>query len=362
MAHDVFISYSSKDKPIADAVCATLEAERIRCWIAPRDVMPGVPYGEALIEALNESRVLVLVFSSHSNESPQVMREVERAVSKGIAILPFRIEDVPLCKEMEYYISTPHWLDALTAPMEVCLARLAQTAKRLLEREAHDDDAHLHSAPRAAHTPVAAVAAELPGFDLDAASSASTAPGPNPADQRRTFERIPQPSPGPAVETTSPPFRSTPAETGVRTAMSPSTAFFRRAAATLIDGAILYALWIVGFATTFALAGTHSNGAGSAPAIPSQGVAWLMYMLLSLVYCGGMVTLRGQTLGKMAVGLRVAGPDGGKPVFWRAALRETVGKLISTYVLFMGHLWMLWDQRQQTWHDKMAQTYVEFAR
>ena len=85
-------------------------------------------YGEALIEALNESRVLVLVFSSHSNESPQVMREVERAVSKGISILPFRIEDVPLCKEMEYYISTPHWLDALTAPMEICLGRLAQTA------------------------------------------------------------------------------------------------------------------------------------------------------------------------------------------------------------------------------------------
>jgi len=34
MAHDVFISYSAEDKPIADAVCAALEAEHIRCWIA----------------------------------------------------------------------------------------------------------------------------------------------------------------------------------------------------------------------------------------------------------------------------------------------------------------------------------------
>src|SRR6266849_9260965 len=139
LAHDVFISYSAHDKPIADAVCAALEAERIRCWIAPRDVLPGIPYGEALIEAINESRVLVLVFSSHSNESPQVMREVERAVSKGILILPFRIEDVQLSKEMEYYIITPHWLDALTSPMEEHLARLAQTASMLLAREHHPE-------------------------------------------------------------------------------------------------------------------------------------------------------------------------------------------------------------------------------
>src|SRR5947199_9582406 len=81
-----------------------------------------------------------------------------------------------------------------------------------------------------------------------------------------------------------------------------------------------------------------------------------------LVYCGGMLALRGQTLGKMALGLRVAGPDGGKPVFWRAALRETIGKLISFYVLCLGYLWVLWDQRQQTWHDKIAQTHVEAAR
>jgi len=76
MAHDVFLSYSSKDKPIADAVCGTLEGKRIRCWIAPRDVLPGIPYGEAI----ESSRVMVLVFSSAANNSPQVMREVERVV------------------------------------------------------------------------------------------------------------------------------------------------------------------------------------------------------------------------------------------------------------------------------------------
>ena len=137
MAHDVFISYSTTDKTIADAVCATLEAKGIRCWIAPRDVQPGTPYGEALINALNESRIMVLVFSSDSNNSLHVMREVERAVNKGLPIIPFRIEDVPLSKNMEYFISVPHWLDALTPPLEKHLQQLAETIETLAKKQIH---------------------------------------------------------------------------------------------------------------------------------------------------------------------------------------------------------------------------------
>src|SRR6516164_7629041 len=135
MAHDVFLSYSSKDKPIADAVCGTLEGKRIRCWIAPRDVLPGLPYGEAIVEAIEASRVMVLVFSASANKSPQVMREVERAVSKGIPIIPLRIEQVPPSKSLEYFISAPHWLDALTPPLEKHLQFLAETVHILLVRE-----------------------------------------------------------------------------------------------------------------------------------------------------------------------------------------------------------------------------------
>ncbi|MGD0355565.1 MAG: TIR domain-containing protein [Dehalococcoidia bacterium] len=132
MAHDVFISYSSKDKAVADAVCASLEARKIRCWIAPRDVLPGEEYAEALIESLNQSRLMVLVFSANSNESPQVIREVERAVNKGIPIIPFRIEDVIPSKSMEYFVSSSHWLDAMTPPLEKHLERLGETVQLFL--------------------------------------------------------------------------------------------------------------------------------------------------------------------------------------------------------------------------------------
>ena len=78
VAHDVFVSYSHHDKPEADAVCATLEAKGIRCWIAPRDVVPGEEWGAAIVDAIRSSRVMVLVFSKHANTLP---RSSER--SKG---------------------------------------------------------------------------------------------------------------------------------------------------------------------------------------------------------------------------------------------------------------------------------------
>jgi TIR domain len=77
MARDVFVNYSIHDKTTADAVCATLEANGLRCWIAPRDIVPGMNWGEAIIDAINTSRVMVLVFSSNANTSQQILREDE---------------------------------------------------------------------------------------------------------------------------------------------------------------------------------------------------------------------------------------------------------------------------------------------
>jgi len=135
MAHDVFISYSSKDKQVADALCARLESNRIRCWIAPRDVLPGVEYAKALSNAIVESRILVLILSANSNGSQMVLREVERAVSKEIPILPFRIENVNLSESMGFYVGTQHWLDALTPPLEKHLQKLSETVRLLLPEE-----------------------------------------------------------------------------------------------------------------------------------------------------------------------------------------------------------------------------------
>ena len=136
MDFDVFISYSSKDKPAADAACAVLEAAGIRCWIAPRDVMPGGEYGAAIVDAIERCRVMVLIFSSNANESAQIRREIERAVKKGVTIIPVRIEEVEPTQSMEYFLGAIHWLDALTPPLEKHLQHLAETIKAMLQAKA----------------------------------------------------------------------------------------------------------------------------------------------------------------------------------------------------------------------------------
>ncbi|MCU6500505.1 toll/interleukin-1 receptor domain-containing protein [Rugamonas sp. A1-17] len=134
MSVDVFLSHSHVDKVFADAICHRLEAADIRCWVAPRDIRPGDDWAEAIIDAMDHARMLVLVFSASANNSPQVRREVERAVNKGLMVLPFRIENVPLSKSLEYFISTQHWLDAITGDLEVHLDELCRCVAMLLGR------------------------------------------------------------------------------------------------------------------------------------------------------------------------------------------------------------------------------------
>lgn len=135
MALDVFISFSSEDKSLADAVCNRLETKGIRCWIAPRDITPGTDWSSSVVEAIRDSKFLVLIFSTYSNNSVQVKREVERAVSMGKVIIPFRIEDIAPSSSLEYFISTAHWLDALTPPVERHIDRLVEAVSLLMSQD-----------------------------------------------------------------------------------------------------------------------------------------------------------------------------------------------------------------------------------
>jgi osmotically-inducible protein OsmY len=174
MAHDVFISYSSKDKIAADALCATLEAHGILCWIAPRNISYGSDYGEAIVDGINESRVMVLVFSSHANTSHHIKREVDRAVSKSLTIIPIRIEDVAPTRALEYYISPVHWLDAVAPPLEPHLEALAGKIRVLLSKagvERHDP-----TAPAAVRAPARPAAVDPSPAQTAAIPSAALPP------------------------------------------------------------------------------------------------------------------------------------------------------------------------------------------
>ena len=129
MAREVFISYSQPDHACAMELVARVESEGIDCWIAPRDIAPSADWAAEIIDAISNARVMILIFSSSSNDSPQVRREVERAVHKNVSILPFRIERVAPSKSLEYFLSSQHWMDAFPPPREPHYVRLCTYLK-----------------------------------------------------------------------------------------------------------------------------------------------------------------------------------------------------------------------------------------
>ena len=129
MKRVAFISHSSKDKPTAESVCRFLESKGISCWIAPRDVTPGKNYGVAIVDAIDECGVFVLILSAESNKSGQVVREVERAASGNAVIIPVRVEPVQPSRELEFYVSSSHWLDATQRPFEKHLDSLVDAIR-----------------------------------------------------------------------------------------------------------------------------------------------------------------------------------------------------------------------------------------
>lgn len=153
MSHEVFLSHASEDKPFANALCAGLEAAGVRCWIAPRDVLPGQNYAEALVDALDRCRVFVLVLSARSNDSPHVQREAERAASRSVPIVPVRIQDVPLSKAMQYFVGSSHWTDALDPPLEKHVPRIVDAVRRHLAARPAAPNSAVPAAPPPAYAP-----------------------------------------------------------------------------------------------------------------------------------------------------------------------------------------------------------------
>jgi hypothetical protein len=174
---DAFISYSSRDKIAADTCCAVLEKAGVRCWIAPRDVRPGTEYGASIIDGIDQSRMMVLIFSSSANASSQIRREIERAVSKSIPIIPVRIEEVTPTKSMEYFIGAIHWLDALTPPIEKHFQQLSETVKAILEVDASTRSAAHDETTRKAHAQ-RRDQKSFPTFPDEALRTASVGEGP----------------------------------------------------------------------------------------------------------------------------------------------------------------------------------------
>lgn len=126
-----FISYSSKDKNIADNLCAKLESNGIKVWYAPRDVYG--PYAEAIVKAIDQCTHFIVILSQNSMDSQQVLNEIDVAFQRlpnHIKFKPLRIDESIFTPSFKYYLSRQHWMDAIVPPLE---ERLNEFVKKILE-------------------------------------------------------------------------------------------------------------------------------------------------------------------------------------------------------------------------------------
>jgi hypothetical protein len=146
MRRHVFVSYAGEDRALADEWCRAVEAAGLPCWIAPRNIPPGADWAAQIIDGIDGAWALLLLLTAASNQSPQVRREVERAVHKQVPVLPLRIHDIALSKSLEYFLSAQHWFDAFDAAHETHHAAVVR-ALQALQSDAMPADAHVQHAP-----------------------------------------------------------------------------------------------------------------------------------------------------------------------------------------------------------------------
>ncbi|HET6251513.1 MAG TPA: TIR domain-containing protein [Tepidisphaeraceae bacterium] len=252
MSYDVFISYSSKDKPVAEAITAALESNGLTCWIAPRNIKPAEDFGEAIIAAISACRVMVVVFSANSNTNEQVQRELELAVNREVHITAVRITDAEPSSAMEHFVTAEHWLDAQGGPTKEHLARLTASVRNVIfppapaaEAEASEEGPQAADEQQlAAEGPVeqsADAAAEAPDADLSQASADSQPESPD-----ENSSESPEPQTPDVIDLNEIPPR-------------------RRRKLTLA-AAVLVAIGVVSWVTHARLR-THANIASAAPLI-----------------------------------------------------------------------------------------------
>ena len=165
----IFISHAAEDRPRAIQVCAHLEGAGYRCWMAPRDVMPGRSYPAEIMRGLDEAKVVVLLLTRRANESHMVSREIERAVSRNRPVIPLRLEDHPMAGDLEFLLASTQWIDAWEPPFEAHLQTLLEVIPRYLSTgEQGASPVAEPPAPEPSRAPIPGISPDAAGDNAEA--------------------------------------------------------------------------------------------------------------------------------------------------------------------------------------------------
>jgi hypothetical protein len=138
--HDVFISYESHDRTSAENVLLRLRAAGIRGWLAPEQIRAGDAFPKEIAKALDAARVVVLILSSHTVNSPWVSLEIADAIELGLPIVPLRLEDFELPHDWRFLLRFFQWQDGASDPpgshLDTLVSRIEAKLREVAARDA----------------------------------------------------------------------------------------------------------------------------------------------------------------------------------------------------------------------------------
>jgi hypothetical protein len=208
MTKQVFISHSSKDSKIAASICSALETRGHKCWMSSRDVRPGENFQGAIVRAIREARVMVLIFSSNANNSEEIKKEMALASQSHLMVIPVRAEDVLPSEDFTYELATRQWIDMFN-DWEQAIEQLGSQIDLAIPRE---EGAPQTAARSPAPKPAASKKSRLPLFAgiavlLLSASAAAfwlARPSPPPPQPAPSAPKVAQQQPAPPAPSMDP--------------------------------------------------------------------------------------------------------------------------------------------------------------
>mgnify|MGYP000048924360 FL=1 len=143
MIHDVFISYSRKDKNVIGEICSLFDKYSITYWLDTNEVHMGGKFMEDIVDAINASSIVLFISSVDSNHSIYTAKEVAFAFNAGKYIIPYKIDDSSFSKNLQFVMTDLNCINAVPYSQQKA-ELLVHDILSLLRGERHEEMRETH--------------------------------------------------------------------------------------------------------------------------------------------------------------------------------------------------------------------------
>lgn len=135
----VFISHSSADNDCSEQIYDLLERKGLGCWMDKRDIVPGIPYARAIMAGIDQCKAMVVIISSNSIKSDDVLNEIDQAHAAQKLLIPVMWEDLELPRDFSYYLKRRQWIVA-NGNVDTCVKGICDALRTNLGIEVNESN------------------------------------------------------------------------------------------------------------------------------------------------------------------------------------------------------------------------------